>query len=912
MGEEANGMERTPGRSGVSKKKLEKRKAEIHKLSPEEILPLVEELQLYQVELEMQNEELRRIQVELEDTRDKYSDLFEHAPVAYLILGEKERILEANFTCTALLGRARRDLIGQRLSQFAIPEARDDLYLYLREVSATNVRHACEIQMQGMDGKPFFAHLESMSIEDKEGGSPRCRIALSDISDLKRAREALQKERDFVAAVLSTASVLIMVLDKKGRIIQFNKACQVTTGYSIQEVRGRPYWEIFLESGERGPVKEAFNDLNADKFQDKQTYFISTRDRNRRLIEWSYSFLFDDKGSTEYIISIGKDITEQRKAEEFQALTAQLLERLNQPGGGAELLPAIIESIKEFMDIEAVGLRLREGDDYPYFCTKGFSSDFLEAENSLCARVPEGDILGDERGATILECMCGNILCGRTDPSKPYYTEGGSFYTNSTTALLSETTESDLGCHVRNRCNSAGYESVALIPVRAGEEVIGLLQFNDTKPDFFNPMMIRFLEQIGSSIGMAIKRHRAEAALKAAHENMEQRVIERTAEVEQRASQLRKLTLELTQVEQRERQNLARTLHDNIQQLLVGVKFGLESLKCRLPDEDLRKVVSGVDATMTNAIQATRTLTNELYPLVLHSEGMVKVLEWLALWMKEKYGLSVEVSTETELEPIDKDLQIFLFQAVRELLFNIVKHAEVDRACIRMTKLESNQIRIEVTDEGTGIYARNDARPRRQADGFGLFSIRERIELLGGKLDIESAPGQGTRIELVAPLGRSAQQHRPTTTAIASSQKEERHATAGHGEGLSPRKATKIRILLAEDHEIVRKGLISRLKEEPDFEAIAEASDGETAVTLARRLQPDVVIMDFFMSHLSGLEATRSIKKESPDICVIGFSMYPEGEKAMRNAGASEYLSKGESLENLIDAIRKFAPAARS
>jgi hypothetical protein len=155
--------------------------------------------------------------------------------------------------------------------------------------------------------------------------------------------------------------------------------------------------------------------------------------------------------------------------------------------------------------LEAVGIRLQEGEDFPYFETIGFSNNFVKAENYLCARDHAGDLIRDDKGNPYLECMCGNIICGRTDPSLPFFTEAGSFWTNSTTALLASTTKEDRQGRTRNRCNKAGYESVALIPLRCDEKIIGLLQFNDRRKNIFTETLIGFFERIGSSIAIALE-----------------------------------------------------------------------------------------------------------------------------------------------------------------------------------------------------------------------------------------------------------------------------------------------------------------------------------------------------------------------------------------------------------------------
>jgi len=209
---------------------------------------------------------------------------------------------------------------------------------------------------------------------------------------------------------------------------------------------------------------------------------------------------------------------ERKQAERRQELVNRILSALNSPNEITNLTQNILLILKEYMGIEALCVRLREGNDFPYYETNGFPPHFLEAERYLCARDEKNEIIRDSQGKPCLECMCGTIICGRTDPSLPFFTEGGSFWTNSTTKFLASTTEADRQARMRNRCQSEGYESVALIPLKSGEEIIGLLQLNDRRLDRFTKEMIRFLEGIGASVGIAIHRRRTSDALRESEE----------------------------------------------------------------------------------------------------------------------------------------------------------------------------------------------------------------------------------------------------------------------------------------------------------------------------------------------------------------------------------------------------------
>ena len=213
------------------------------------------------------------------------------------------------------------------------------------------------------------------------------------------------------------------------------------------------------------------------------------------------------------------DITNLRSAEERQKLALQVLELLNQSNGKTDTIRDLLFLIKESTRFEAAGIRLREGEDFPYYETSGFPAHFVEAERYLCARDPAGELIRDSEGNPCLECMCGNVICQRTDTSLPFFTEGGSFWTNSTTELFASTTEKDRRARTRNRCNGEGYESVALIPLRSDGETVGLLQLNDRRKGMFTLETIEFFEGIGAGIGIALKRKEAEDILRETEKN---------------------------------------------------------------------------------------------------------------------------------------------------------------------------------------------------------------------------------------------------------------------------------------------------------------------------------------------------------------------------------------------------------
>lgn len=394
------------------------------------------------------------------------------------------------------------------------------------------------------------------------------------------------------------------------------------------------------------------------------------------------------------------------------------------------------------------------------------------------------------------------------------------------------------------------------------------------------------------------------------HRQTEQ-IRRQAASLRQRAAQLGALANQLTQVEQRERRRLAQVLHDHLQQLLVAAKMRISTAEGLTREKGVTEALRHVDQLVSDAIGVSRTLTVELSPPILHDGGLVRALEWLARRMGEDHGLVVKVEAKGgEPEDLPEPLRVLLFEAVRELLFNIVKHAGVLEASVTLTTEKDRTVRMTVRDGGVGFDAAAIYQ-KGATDRFGLFSIRERLTLLNGGVELTTAPGKGTAITLTAPLS-AASDHGSSTAPVAApalrlvGREAESDASADNADGP--------RVLLADDHEVLRKGLASLLSGQ-GVRIVAEASDGEEAVSLALEHRPDVVVLDVSMPRLNGIEAARQISAAAPEVRIIGLSMHDSAEMAaaMRSAGAVAYLNKAGPPEQLLDAIlaaRAMSPEA--
>ncbi|MCC2641426.1 MAG: hypothetical protein K0S45_1839 [Nitrospira sp.] len=394
-------------------------------------------------------------------------------------------------------------------------------------------------------------------------------------------------------------------------------------------------------------------------------------------------------------------------------------------------------------------------------------------------------------------------------------------------------------------------------------------------------------------------RKQAEKQLRQLAADSERRVTERTQELVCSQERLRALASDLTLTEQRERRRLATELHDYLAQLVVASRLRVSQAIPKIQDPTLSASLTTVDQMLDQALTYTRSLVAELSPHILYRFGLAKSLVWLGDQMKQ-HSLDVTVKTGDSSFTLPDDQAVLLFQSVRELLLNIVKHAGTAQAEITINVDECNELWICVEDNGVGFEPAAISSSEDSHSKFGLLSIRERMELLGGECEISSTPGAGTLAILRLPLSQNAVGAVAATHPFSSNV----HTIASGHSGRS------VRVLLVDDHAMVRQGLRSILDSYADLNVVGEAADGQDAVIMSRSLHPDVVVMDVNLPLLDGIEATRIMCREHEAITIIGISVRndPQVKLAMSEAGAAAFLPKESAASQLYEVILNHCP----
>ncbi|MDO9262322.1 MAG: CheR family methyltransferase, partial [Desulfosalsimonadaceae bacterium] len=345
----------------------------------------------------------------------------------------------------------------------------------------------------------------------------RFAVMFLDITGRKQSEEAIRRAKEEWEKTFDSVPDLIVILDEEHRVVRANKAMAHRLGCTPKECIGLPCYKA-VHGTDAPPAFCPHTKTLADGREHAEEIH-EERLGGHFLV--TTTPIADETGKMTGSVHVARDITELKQAEQERETAIEFLQIVNNSRSAHELIRAATTFFKDQSGCQAVGIRLRKGDDYPYYEARGFSKNFILTENSLCAKDKSGNIIRGDIGEPVMECMCGNVICGRVDPSKPFFTPHGTFWTNSTTRLPASITDMNPQTRTRNRCNSEGYESVALLPLSVGGERLGLLQLNDPRKDIFSPEIIRMWERLTDYLAVALAKFTAEESLRENREDLD-------------------------------------------------------------------------------------------------------------------------------------------------------------------------------------------------------------------------------------------------------------------------------------------------------------------------------------------------------------------------------------------------------
>ncbi|OUJ72921.1 sensor histidine kinase [Hymenobacter crusticola] len=625
----------------------------------EEISQVLQELQTHQIELEMQYEELLQVQSEAQTARIQYEDLYEFAPIGYLLLTSAGVIQQLNLAVTQLLRTVRQRLQKRRFLLFITPNYRDKFLTFWGEVQRSEHRQVCELELQPEVGEPIFVRLEGISLTLPLSQAPLCRLAIIDITQQHKTTQALIASEARFRMLFEQSSDAVVLL-QNDRYIDCNAAAlrllgtrhkSDLVGHSFldntpeRQPNGQRTHELFREAVEQAVV------AGSKRYEVSMYRFTGEK-------IWMEAVLTPIRLDTQPLIHIvWRDISEHKRD----------VERLRQ--SEAQLSAA-----------------LRAGGLGVWRWT--LATDALEL---------------DERAQLLFQ----------TPPTKhPTFDLIRAVVHPDDLAWVGEKLADILAHH-----QEFGFQHRLLLPD-------GTVRYVDASGQVERDAQRQAVRIIGL-----------------VHDVTERvRLAEETTRL--RLQQQQEVLSAILNTQEEERRRIAEALHNGVGQLLYATKLNLENLTVKSSEQ--RSVVMEL---LDEAIRATRTISFELTPRILEDFGLEVGLQEFCKRIPKR-NLHVHMQLHGLAQPRPRLLDVAIYRIVQELLNNVIKHAQAQEAFVHVVH-ENGQVVISVEDDGVGFDSNASSAVSK---GIGLAGIRQRVDLLGGTLAIDSRPGRGTIVTIELAL----------------------------------------------------------------------------------------------------------------------------------------------------------------
>ena len=843
----------------------------------------------------------------LKENQRQQSEIINFLPDATLAVDKEKRIIIWNRAIEEMTGVPAEEMIGKGNYAYTMPfhgEARPLLMDLVFEDCEEIATRYPDLSREGdtVMGEVFckalynnrgaWVYVKASPLHDQFGNIIGVIECIRDINEKKLAEQALLESEKLYRSLfenLLNGFAYCRMLYENGLPQDFiyltvNEAFELQTG--LFGVEGKKATEIIPGIRKDDPqLFEIYGRVALTGRPEKFETFVES------LKTWFSVSVFSP--APEHFVALFDVINERKRLESFREMGREVLQVLNEPDNLHDSIQHVISVLKTRTGYDAVGIRLQDGDDFPYYGEDGFTQTFLATENTLVEHEGNGRVCRDKDGNVSLECTCGLVISGKTDPNNPLCTPGGSVWTNDSFPLLEIPPADDPRYHPRNQCVHEGHASVALVPIRSKNRIVGLVQFNDRRKGRFSLDAIEILEGIASNIGGALMRKRAE---------------ELTLKLEAQLQQAQKM--------ESVGQLAGGVAHDfnNMLTVILGhVNLALMDLDSNQPlyvnMEEIRKAAEHSAALTRQLLAFARKQTID--PRVLDlNEAVPGICKMLKRLIGE--GIDLDWQPGEALWPVKVDLS-----QIEQILTNLCVNARdsitgigkiiietenrliAEDYCARHAGLVPGEyVRITVSDNGCGMDKEIQNRIFEpffttkgvgEGTGLGLSSVYGAVTQNNGFINVYSEPGLGTTFTIYLPKYAGKVDHvrpaGPTNILL-------------HGHET---------ILLVEDEPAILE-MATMILTKQGY-TVLQANTPSSALRLAREHAEKIhlLVSDVVMPEMDGLNLARSLTVLYPQIKHLFMSGYPAGiiaQHGLLNEG-QYFIHKPFSLPNFLAKVRE-------
>ena len=778
----------------------------IKKIPPTKIQSLVEDFHIHKIELEMQNEELRRAQMELEEARNRYVNLYDFAPVGYFTMGYEGLIQETNITGATMLGVVRKNLINQPFSRFITNDTQDIFYLHRQKLIETRTRQGCELKLRKKDGTEFHAQLECVVVEDDEGNIEFFRAAVIDIQERKRAEEALRESeeelqiRNRILNIFFTISddnmygeVLEVVLDvmksKYGvfGFIEENGAlvcpsmtkdiwdqCQIPDKDVVfpRNTWGGIWGKCLVEKESlfsnvalnvpegHVPIERAL--VVPIIYQGETIGMLLVANKGKNYSEKDLTSLEEISQNIAPVLGArlqrDKEENDRRKAEEaLRELNLDLERQVKIKT--AEMSAELVEHMHTEEMLRKSEQKLRIKYDINNIFLVWPDEKMYEEMLGVVLRAMKSKYgtfgYFDEQGSFVAPAVTRRIYWEKCDvPDKDIIFHKGTFGGIWGKSLKERKTLIDNDGPFGTPEGHISIKNTIASPIIFRDEIVSALHLAN-KPGGYGEEDREMLETIISEIAPVlharVQRDRQEKERKQAEGAL--RVTEKQLQEALKKEYMHAFTHGLMKAQEDERKMISCELHDRVAQDLSALKIDCDLISGDTFDVSLKisKKFKRISNTLQNTITAIRDLSYELRPPGLDQMSLLEVIFHYCEEFSEKTGLNVDfTSAGMDSLHLNRDAEINFYRLIQEGLNNILKHAGANHATIKLTAAHPDII-LRISDDGRGFDVKERRANALNEKRMGLSSMEERVNLLKGAIKIQSHAGEGTKVLIEVP-----------------------------------------------------------------------------------------------------------------------------------------------------------------